>query len=130
MPVIDCHWCAEQHGDLLLCAPAKRILDALYARGMELNMPTIEFPEPVHGAGMFGDGTVLVSQLVVKAAVVPVAGVHQPTLIFTGLDAGRRPLPSWVVPADEEGIGAVVKLVSDTGDMAVRGARKARREAS
>lgn len=126
MPVIDCRWCGATHGDLLLCDGARNLLNALYARGMELNMPTIEFDEPVQGsAGMLGEGTVLVAQLVVKAATVPVAGTHHPALILTGLDAEHRALPSWVYPADAEGIRAAVKLVSDTGDMAIRAARKA-----
>lgn len=73
--VITCRYCDERHGDLLLCAPAKRVLDALYAQGQRFDMPTVEFPEPVNHADAFGEGTVLVAQVVVKAATVPVAGV-------------------------------------------------------
>lgn len=130
MSLTDCPWCDSQHGDLLLCAPAKRILDELYAQGTRYKMPTVEFSEPIHGAGMFGEGTVLLAQLVVKAATVPVAGVPRPMLIFTGLDADRRPLPSWVYPGTPEDIQEAVKLVADTAGMAIRAARKQAREAS
>lgn len=124
MGLINCYWCEGQHGDLLLCAPAKHILDELYKQGTRHKMPTVEFSEPVHGAAMFGEGSVLLAQLVVKAAIVPVAGVERPTLIFTGLDAEEKPLPSWIYPGSPEDIREAVKLVSDTADMAIRAAKR------
>lgn len=130
MALMQCPWCEAEHGDLLLCPPAKRILDELYAQGTRYNMPTIEFSEPINGAGMFGSGTVLVAQLVLKAATIPVAGVPRPTLIFTGRDASDKPLPSWIYPGGPADIRAAVKLVSDTADMAIQAARKQEREAS
>ena len=127
MSLIDCHWCDGQHGDLLLCAPAKRILDELYKQGTRHKMPTVEFSEPIHGAAMFGEGTVLLAQFVVKAATVPVAGVPRPTLIFTGRDAQESPLPSWIYPGTPNDIREAVKLVADTADMAIRAAKRGSR---
>ena len=124
-----CRWCARKHGDRHLCDPAKRILDAMYAKGMEGNMPSIEFPEPVMGAAaMFGQGTVLVGQLVVYGATVPVAGVARPALIFSGTDGEGRELPKWIYPGDDDAMEAAAGLVSDMADMAVRGAAKRRQD--
>jgi hypothetical protein len=101
------------------------MLDALTARGMEFSAPTIEFEDPVEGsASMLGEGTVLMRQLVVKAAVIPVAGTPRPALIFTGLDMEGRTLPSWIIPGDVEDIRKVRRLVRDVSEMAIRAARK------
>jgi hypothetical protein len=122
--MIDCPYCVSRHGDMLLCPPAKRVLDALVARGQRFDMPTVEFPEPVGAGAMLGAGTVLVGQFTSTAALVDVAGVPRPALIFSGTDVEGRPLPQWVNPADAAGIQKLVKLVADTGDMAIRAARK------
>lgn len=128
MSLIHCPWCEQDHGDLLLCKPAKQILDAIYAQGSQFKMPTIEFDAPVPGAAaMFGEGTVLLSQLVVKAAIVPVAGVPRPTLIFTGLDGEHGTLPSWIYPGSPADIREAVQLVADTADMAIRAAERERK---
>jgi len=128
--MISCRYCEQHHGDLLLCAPAKRVLDALHAQGQRFNMPTIEFPEPVSHADMFGEDTVLVAQLVVKAAMVPVAGVTRPVLIFTGRDMDGRSLPQWLYPGAPDDIRRAVKLVADTAEMAIRRASEQARSAT
>jgi hypothetical protein len=123
--MIDCRFCDSTHGDLLMCKPARRMLDALLARGMRFDMPTVEFGDPVDGAaGLLGEGTVLVTAFTSAAALIEVAGTPRATLIFSGTDGEGRPLPQWVYPADVAGIQKLVQLVADTGDMAIRAARK------
>lgn len=101
------------------------MLDALLAQGQRFDMPTIEFDEPVPGAaGMLGTDTVLVRQLVVKAALIPVAGTPRPALVFTGLDAEGRTLPSWFYPGDTRDIQRARQLVCAMADLAIRTARK------
>ena len=69
---------------MLLCEPARKVLDALRERGMRFDMPTIEFPDPViTEADAFGEGTVLVANVVVKAGVAEVAGVNRPVIVLT-----------------------------------------------
>jgi hypothetical protein len=119
----DCPYCEETHGDLLLCAPAKRFLDAVIARGRRFDLPAMEFDEPVGGAGMFGPDTVLMAQFLAKAAVVPVAGMHKPVLIITGADADGRPLPNWLYAGNAAEIRRAVKITADMGEMAIRRAR-------
>lgn len=125
MDVAECRYCEQRHGPDFLCDPARRVLDALYAQGQRFDAPTVEFPEPVNHAGAFGDGTVLVAQVVVKAGLVPVAGVTRPVLIFTGRDSDGKVLPQWLYCASPTEIRKVVKLVSDMGEMAIRRARQA-----
>lgn len=120
MSLIRCRYCENEHGDLLLCDPAKRVLDALAERGQRFDMPTVEFPEPITGPGAFGDGTVIVAQVVAKAGVTEVAGVNRPVLILTGRDIAGNVLPEWVHPGDAEGLRKVSKLVSDMTEMAIR----------
>lgn len=126
MTLISCRYCEAEHGDLLLCAPAKRVLDALYARGQRFDMPTIEFPEPIAGADMLGEDTVLVQQLVVMGATVPVADVPRPALIFTGRAMGNRVLPKWVYPGSPEEIRKASQLVADMADMSIKAAKDRR----
>lgn len=126
-----CPWCSRIHSAEHLCRPAKRILDALYARGMSGNMPTIEFPAPIPaeqlGAAFgLGPDTRLVSQLVVQAAVVPAAGVPWPALILTGRDTDARPLPKWLYACEDEGMDRIVALVGDMASLATRTARQQR----
>lgn len=122
--MIDCRYCDSKHGGLLLCPPAKRVLDALYAQGQQFDMPSVEFPEPVYGAGMLGGSRVLVQQFVVKAGLIPVAEVVRPALIFTGRDASGGVLPEWVYPGTPDEIGNAVKFVKDMAAMAIRRARE------
>jgi len=123
MSIADCRYCETAHAESLLCAPAKMVLDALYAQGQRFDMPTVEFPEPINHADMFGEDTVLVAGVVVKAAVVPVAEILRPALIFTGTDSDGRPLPNWLYCASAPDIKRVVQLVADMGTMAIRRAR-------
>jgi len=122
--ITECRYCEQPHEPALLCDPAKRVLDALYAQGQRFDMPTIEFPEPINHADAFGPDTVLVAQVVVKAAVIPVAGMVQPVLIFTGRDSDGEVLPQWLYCASASEVRKVVKLVADMGDLAIRTARR------
>ena len=116
----DCRYCSRTHGTLLLCEPARLVLDALAEQGMRFDMPTIEFPEPITTADAFGADTVLVANVVVKAGVTEVAGVPRPVLVLTGRDIGGKVLPSWIYPGDAESLRRTSKLVSDMTEMAIR----------
>ena len=120
-----CRYCDQDHDERFLCDPARKVLDALYAQGQRFDMPTIEFPDPINHADMFGENTVAVAGLVVKAGVTEVAGVPRPVLIFTGTDSDGRTLPSWILVSHPAGIKQTIKLVSDMGLMAIRRARGA-----
>ena len=120
----ECRYCEQQHEPTLLCDPAKRVLDALYAQGQRFDMPAVEFPEPLNHADAFGDGTVLVAQVIVKAAITDVAGVNRPVLIFTGRDSDGKPLPNWLYCGAASEVRKIVKLVADMGEMAIRRARE------
>lgn len=124
MTMIDCRYCEETHGDLLLCGPAKRFLDAVLEQGRRFDMPTLEFGQPMTDPGILGDDTVLLAQFVVKAAVVPVAGMCRPVLAFTGVAIDGRPLPNWLYAGTPGDIRRTVKLVADMGEMAIRRARQ------
>lgn len=131
MITVDCRWCAARHTARFLCDPARKILNALYARGMEGNMPSIEFPAPIPaeqlGYKLGGDpGDRLLRQLVINAITLDVAGIPRPGLILTGQDNAGDPLPRWVYAADDAGIRAAAKLVDDMGRLAIRTAAKAR----
>ena len=126
----ECRYCAETHGTMLLCEPARRVLDALYAQGQRFDTPTIEFPEPVTHAGAFGGSTVLCRQVVVKAAVTEVAGVPRPVLILTGQDLDGNVLPEWLYPAGDDDMRRLTELVADMGEMAIRRARDMRGKAA
>lgn len=45
-------------------------------------------------------------------------------LIFTGRDIDGRILPQWLYAGSADEVRRIVKLVADTGDMAIRAARK------
>lgn len=120
----DCPWCTRTHGALLLCEPARRVLDALQAEGAKFDMPTIDFPAPV--AGTLGDDTVLCVQIVAKAATVPFAGVVRPVLILTGRDGNSQPLPNWLTGGDEDGMRRFAALVTEMTELAIRTAREGR----
>lgn len=124
LELAECRYCDQLHATDFLCAPARRVLDALYAQGQRFDMPTVELPEPVLSAGAFGEGTVLVAQVVVKAGLVPVAGVTRPVLVFTGRDSAGNILPQWLYPGSPADIRKVARLVSDMGEMAIRRARQ------
>ena len=121
----ECRYCEQVHGPRLLCDPARRVLDALIERGQRFDMPVVEFPEPIDHSDMFGADTVLVAGLVVKAALIPVAGITQPALIFTGQDSDGTPLPNWLYCASPRDMKRVMQLVTEMGTMAIRRARGA-----
>jgi hypothetical protein len=120
--ITDCRYCDQPHDGRFLCDPARRFLEA--EQGQRFDMPTMELDEPFLEADAFGAGTVLLKQLVVLAATVPVAGVPRPMLIFTGTDAEGKPLPRWLYPGAASEIRRAIKLVSDMGELAIRTARK------
>lgn len=119
----ECRYCWQTHGALLLCAPAKRVLDALAERGMQFDMPTLEFPEPITPPDAFGGSTVLCAQLVAKAGLTPVAGVTRPALILTGRDIAMNVLPEWILVGEGRDLRAFSKLVGDMTEMAIRRAK-------
>lgn len=121
----DCRYCETRHDARWLCDPARKVLDALLERGQRFDMPAVEFPEAINHADAFGEDTVLVAGVVVKAGVAEVAGTPQPVLIFTGNDIDGRPLPNWLYCASPPDMKRVMKLVTDMGTMAIRRARGA-----
>lgn len=121
----ECRYCTQAHGTLLLCDPAKRVLDALADQGMRFDMPTLEFPEPITQPGAFGGETVLCAQLVAKAGITSVAGVTRPALVLTGRDIAMNILPEWILVGDGRDLRAFSKLVSDMTEMAIRRAKAA-----
>jgi hypothetical protein len=120
----ECRYCEQVHGPRVLCDPARKVLDALLERGQRFDMPTIEFPEAINHADAFGEDSVLVAGVVVKAAVTEVAGMPQPVLIFTGTDIDGRALPNWLYVASPPDMKRVMRLVTDMGTMAIRRARR------
>ncbi len=124
-PVQQCRYCVSRHGVRYLCEPAKRVLDALVARGMSFNMPTIEFPDPIPVADLGLDaGDQLLAQVVVQAATVPAAGVIRPAVIFTGRTIYGDPLSRWLYAGDADDMTRLSALVADMTDLAVRTAAK------
>lgn len=110
---------------MLLCGPAKRVLDALAERGQRFDLPTVEFPEAITTAGAFGGATVLVGGLVAKAGCAEVAGTVRPVLILTGQDIEGGVLPEWIVPGDSASLRKISRLVTDMTEMAIRRAKEA-----
>ena len=123
--ITECRYCEQAHGPTVLCDPARKVLDALAERGQRFDMPTVEFPEAINHADAFGENSVLVAGVVVKAAVTEVAGTPQPVLIFTGTDIDGKTLPNWLYVASPSDMKRVMKLVADMGTMAIGRAREA-----
>lgn len=125
---VHCKFCDEDHRPRYLCNPAKRVLDAMVERGMSFNMPTLEFPDPLpaveQGLGL-NPGDQLVSQLVVKGAVVPFAGTVKPGVILTGRAARGEVLPQWLYAGNAEDMRSFAALAADITEMAIRRARAA-----
>jgi hypothetical protein len=121
--ITECRYCEQAHAPDLLCDPARKVLDALAERGQRFDMPVVEFPEAINHADAFGENSVLVAGMVVKAAVTEVAGTPQPVLIFTGTDTDGKTLPNWLYVASPPDMKRVMKLVTDMGTMAIRRAR-------
>jgi len=128
-----CRYCDETHEPRYLCDPARRVLDAMVARGMSFNMPTLAFPEPIPAAELglglgLGPDDRLVVQVSVMGAVVPDAGgVIRPAVIFTGRDAYGAQLPRWLYAADDDGMNRLAQLVREMTALAKYSAAKERR---
>jgi len=123
-PQPKCRYCTYLHAADKLCDPARHVLDALLARGMSFDMPTLEFPDALPAEELGLGGYTLIQQLVVEAGILPDSGgVTRPALIFTGLDIyGNRLVPLLYV-GDDEMIGNIVRLVADMAEMAIRRAK-------
>lgn len=124
-----CLYCTRDHGQRWLCDQGKRVLDAMIARGMEMNMPTLEFPEPIPMDQQPGLGQVdaLLAQLVVMGATVDIAGRHQPALMFTGVTAHGERMPRYLYPGGDDDLRRASQLVSDMTVLAIRTAAEANR---
>lgn len=127
-----CRYCEQTHDDRWACDQIRRILDALHARGAELTMPDLTFPEPIpaHELGMGLDhaaGDRLVAQVVINAAAVDFGGVAKPMLIFTGRDSYMNPLPRWAFAGDPVDVDNVVNLTKRMAALAIRSAREQNR---
>jgi hypothetical protein len=111
-----------------MCDPAKQILDGLYARGMEFNGPTLEFPEPLPPDRLGAlAGYTLVRQFVVKAAAVQDAtGIARAGVLFTGQDVYGGLLPPWLYLGDEDDMARLNTLVTDMTALALRQAARER----
>jgi hypothetical protein len=123
-----CNYCRDRHAPRYLCGPAKRVLDALVARGQSFNMPTIEFPAPIPaeelGMGLSADDKLL-AQVVVQAATVPAVGVIRPAVIFTGRTVHGEVLPKWLYAGVDDDMSRLAVLVRDMTDLAMRTAAAA-----
>jgi hypothetical protein len=128
-PPPRCRYCEQRHDPDLMCAPARRILDAMVERGMSFNMPTIEFPEPLPandlGLGI-RPGDALLAQLVVEAATVPLAGVLRPMVILTGRSVYGGEVPRWFYAGDVDDMARLRGLITDMTELAVRAAAEGR----
>lgn len=127
-----CRYCETEHDERYLCDQIKRLVDALYARGAELTVPDVTFPEPIaaHELGLGLDpakGDRLAAQIVVEAGVVDVNDIARPVLFFTGLDSYRQPLPKWMFVGDAQDIDGVARLVSRMAALGIRTARQQNR---
>jgi hypothetical protein len=118
---IRCPFCRQRHMPRYLCDPVKALLDEMLAHGKSFDMPTLELTEPLPEADLgMRPGDALVQQLVVKAALVPVAGgVNQPALMFTG-STPYGVLPQWLFANTDEQLRATARLVHDMAELAIR----------
>lgn len=128
--MVECRFCGERHRPRYLCDPAKRVLEALIARGMELNMPTLDFPEPLKAEDMglgLEPGDQVLRQVVVMAGTGDMAGTWVPVIVFTGQDMEGKPLPRWIYIADAHDMGILRELVTGRIDRAISAAREQQR---
>lgn len=121
-----CPYCGRIHSPTFLCPTARRVLDALQAKGMEFDMPDLEFPEPMT-AGLTGTALdyadVLARQVTVAAAVVPIdGGPNLPAIILSGRSV-EGPLPRWLYAGGAGELRRVSRLVNDMVELAVRRSR-------
>ena len=119
-----CVWCELSHPTDYLCEPAGAVLGAIIADKQRNDIPTEMYDQP-RIEGVPGD-TVLCSQLVVKGALVDVAGVRRAAVMFTGRDVAGAQLPTWLyagADADVQRIGEVTQTMTSG---AVRARRRER----
>lgn len=119
MTATYCTFCEAEHARDHMCEPARRVLDALIARGMSFNMPDLEFPAPIDLAPAIVSGDAFIQQLVVQAGVIEVADIERPALIFTGRTP-TGPLPRWMYPGTYQDMDRAAGLVRRMADLAVR----------
>lgn len=124
----DCEYCGGRHDDRYLCDVGKRVLDQLVARHMVMTAPLLEFPErPVYTDQLPGDD-VVVREIVVMAATIPIEGTDHlvPGLAFTGRDLAGKPLPRWLYAATAHEMLRFVRLVERMGQLAISTAARGR----
>ena len=110
----------QRHKARLLCDPAKKVLDALAARGQSFDLPEVELVEPLPMDALSGPGdTRIMRQLVVEAATTVVVGVARPALVITGRDFAG-PLPRWLYVSDDEGLLRATEMFVAMARTAIR----------
>lgn len=125
---VHCRFCEEHHRPRFLCTPAKRVLDALIERGMSFNLPTVEFPQPLSGVEAqlgLNPGDKLLSQVVLKAALVPFAGMVKPGIVLTGRTPYDEVLPQWLYAGNADELQRLAALVAEVTEVAIRRAGEA-----
>lgn len=126
---VACPYCEQAHGPEVLCPPARRVLDALHARGLAFTGIRLDLPDPVPAARQqlaMQPGDALVAHLSVKAGTVEVGGVHRPLLALSGIVADGSPLPRWLYAADGDTMHRLAQLVTITVREANQRAEKKR----
>jgi hypothetical protein len=119
----QCPYCTERHGPRHMCDAISMMLEAMAKRASDLGVTPQELPRDDIEAGM-GEGTVLIRQLLIEAAVTEVLGVKRPVLIFSGQDSAGSELPRWLYPAENEtAVRRAVLMFSDVAEMAIEAAR-------
>ncbi len=121
MNFINCVHCRRRHTDRYLCDPARMLLDGMIERGRGYDMPTVTFEgAPIEDTNIGGPGDVLIAQLVIKAAVIPVEGVNHPAVVLTGRAADGSVMPQWVHANTDGQLRASVNLLRDMTELAIR----------
>ena len=121
MNFIDCVHCRSRHTARYLCDPGKQLLDSMVDRGRSFDAPTLTFDAPIEDPNIGArPDDVLIAQLVVKAAVIPAAGVNHPAVLITGRAADGRVLPHWVHVNTDDQLRASVRLLDDMTELAIR----------
>lgn len=116
--MIDCVWCDGRHGDRYMCDPVRNHVAAIKQRADANTLPTMSFDEPVYVPPAADDQ--VMSQLVVLAGEMEVAGIMRPTLVFTGRDDHDKPLPRWIYAGTPNDIRKARQLVDDMAALALR----------
>lgn len=122
----DCEYCGGHHDDRYLCDVGKRVLDQLVARHMVMTTPILEFPEaPIYTADLPGDDVVL-AEITVQAATVPIDGTTHlmPALVFSGSSLANTPVPRRVYATSTHEMLRFVNLVERMAQLAIRTAAR------